>query len=48
MNLERAKNIGIVMGGYSKEYEISIESGQVVYETLKDIFNCYRIYVREN
>ena len=48
MNLERAKNIGIVMGGYSNEYEISIESGQVVYETLKDIFNCYRIYIREN
>ena len=43
MNLERAKNIGIVMGGYSNEYEISIKSGQVVYETLKDIFNCYRI-----
>ena len=48
MNLERAKNIGIVMGGYSNEYEISMKSGQVVYETLKDIFNCYRIYVREN
>ena len=48
MNLERAKNIGIVMGGYSNEYEISIKSGQVVYETLKDIFNCYRIYIREN
>ena len=48
MNLDRAKNIGIVMGGYSNEYEISIKSGQVVYETLKDIFNCYRIYIREN
>ena len=48
MNLERAKNIGIVMGGYSNEYEISMKSGQVVYETLKDIFNCYRIYIREN
>ena len=48
MNLERSKNIGILMGGYSNEYEISIKSGQVVYETLKDIFNCYRIYVREN
>ena len=48
MNLERAKNIGIVMGGYSNEYEISIKSGQVVYETLKDIFNCYRIYIRKN
>ena len=36
------------MGGYSNEYEISIRSGQVVYETLKDTFNCYRIYIRKN
>ena len=36
------------MGGYSNEYEISIRSGEVVYETLKDIFNCYRIYIRKN
>ena len=48
MNLKRAKNIGIIMGGYSNEYEISIKSGQVVYETLKDTFNCYRIYIKEN
>ena len=48
MNLFRAKNIGILMGGYSNEYEISIRSGQVVYETLKDTFNCYRIYIKKN
>ena len=48
MNLKRAKNIGIVMGGYSNEYEISIKSGQVVYNTLKDIFNCFRIYIKKN
>ena len=36
------------MGGYSNEYEISIRSGQVVYETLKDTFNCFRIYIRKN
>ena len=48
MNLERSKNIGIIMGGYSNEYEISIKSGQVVYETLKDYYNCYRIYIKEN
>ena len=48
MNLERSKNIGILMGGYSNEYEISIKSGQVVYNTLKDTFNCFRIYIRKN
>ena len=48
MNLDRVKNIGIIMGGYSKEYDISIKSGQVVYETLKDCYNCYRIYIKEN
>ncbi len=48
MNLGRVKNIGIIMGGYSNEYDISIKSGQVVYETLKDSYNCYRIYIREN
>ena len=48
MNLNQVKNIGIIMGGYSNEYEISIKSGQVVYETLKDTFDCYKIYVKEN
>ncbi len=48
MNLDRGKNIGIIMGGYSNEYDISIKSGQVVYETLKDCYNCYRIYIKEN
>ena len=48
MNLDRSKNIGILMGGYSNEYEISIRSGQVVYDTLKDTFNCFRIYIRKN
>ena len=48
MNLDRVKNIGIIMGGYSNEYDISVKSGQVVYETLKDYYNCYRIYIKEN
>ena len=48
MNLDQVKNIGIIMGGYSNEYDISIKSGQVVYETLKDYYNCYRIYIKEN
>ena len=48
MNLDQVKNIGIIMGGYSNEYDISIKSGQVVYETLKDSYNCFRIYIKEN
>ena len=48
MNLDKVKNIGIIMGGYSNEYDISIKSGQVVYETLKDSYNCYRIYIKKN
>ena len=48
MNLGQVKNIGIIMGGYSNEYDISVKSGQVVYETLKDSYNCYRIYIKEN
>ncbi|MBN2868015.1 MAG: D-alanine--D-alanine ligase, partial [Flavobacteriaceae bacterium] len=37
------KNIAIIMGGYSSEYQISLKSGNVVYNTLdKDKFNAYR------
>ena len=32
MNLDRSKNIGILIGGYSNEYEISITR-------VRDIFN---------
>lgn len=35
------------MGGYSDEFEISIKSGQVVYETLKSEFNCYKIQINK-
>ena len=34
------------MGGYSSEYEISLKSGQVVYETLNpEIYDAYRIHI---
>jgi len=36
------------MGGYSHEYEISLKSGMVVYKTLKEIYNCYRILIKKN
>ncbi|MBO6606022.1 D-alanine--D-alanine ligase [Psychroserpens sp.] len=40
------KHIAIIMGGYSSEYEISLQSGQVVYETLDPTkFTAYRIHV---
>ena len=40
------KNIAIIMGGYSSEYEISLKSGQVVYEALdKTKYNAYRIHI---
>ena len=35
------------MGGYSDEFEISVKSGQVVYETLKSEFNCYKIQINK-
>jgi len=40
------KNIAIIMGGYSSEYTISIESGKAVYNELnKSKFNCYKILI---
>ena len=40
------KNIAIIMGGYSSEYEISLKSGQVVYESLdKDKYNAFCIHI---
>ncbi|MDO1501340.1 D-alanine--D-alanine ligase [Winogradskyella maritima] len=43
------QNIAIIMGGYSSEYEISLKSGAVVYETLKaTVYNPYAIHIFEN
>src|SRR5210317_45424 len=40
------KNIAIIMGGYSSEYEISLKSGNVVYEALdSEIYNLFRIHI---
>lgn len=40
------KNIAIIMGGYSSEYQISLKSGNVVYDTL-DVskYSAYRIHI---
>ncbi|EGV44650.1 D-alanine--D-alanine ligase [Bizionia argentinensis JUB59] len=44
------KNIAIIMGGYSSEYEISLRSGNVVYNALNtlEVYNSYRIHIFEN
>jgi D-alanine-D-alanine ligase len=43
------KNIAIIMGGYSSEYEISLKSGQMVYDSLdKTKYNAYRIHIFKN
>ena len=40
------KSIGIIMGGYSSEYEISLKSGNVVYESLNsELYDSYRLHV---
>ncbi len=39
-------NIAIIMGGHSSEYQISLKSGNVVYNYLdKKKFNLYRIHI---
>jgi D-alanine-D-alanine ligase len=43
------KNIAIIMGGYSSEYKISLNSGNVVYNYLnKEKFNLFRIHIFKN
>ncbi|MFL0352313.1 D-alanine--D-alanine ligase [Xanthomarina sp. GH4-25] len=43
------KNIAIIMGGFSSEYEISLKSGNVVYQTLNDDkYTAYRIHIFKN
>jgi D-alanine-D-alanine ligase len=40
------KNIAIIMGGYSSEYQISLKSGNVVFDTLDPTkYNPYRIHI---
>jgi D-alanine-D-alanine ligase len=43
------KNIAIVMGGYSSEFQISLKSGSVVHDYLdKDRFSVFRIHIFED
>ena len=43
------KNIAIVMGGYSSEYEISLKSGQVVYKHLdREKYHPFMVHIFKN
>ena len=40
------KNIAIIMGGYSSEYEISLKSGNMVYQSLdKSLYDAFKVHV---
>lgn len=40
------KNVAIIMGGYSSEYQISLTSGNVVYSYLdKEKYNVYKVHI---
>ncbi|OIQ20205.1 MAG: D-alanine--D-alanine ligase A [Flavobacterium sp. MedPE-SWcel] len=40
------KNVAIIMGGYSSEYQISLQSGNVVYRNLdKSKYHIYRVHI---
>ncbi len=43
------KNIAVIMGGYSSEFEISLLSGNVVCEHLnKEIYSIYKVHILKN
>jgi D-alanine-D-alanine ligase len=43
------RNIAIIMGGYSSEVEISMKSGNVVYQNIsRDKYNPYRAHILKN
>ena len=44
------KNVAVLMGGYSSEYNISLKSGEVVYNTLlkEEDINLFKVIISEN
>ena len=42
------KNIALVAGGYTGEYEISIQSAEQVYDNLKNDYNLYTIIINKD
>ncbi len=46
MKHKMRKNIAIIMGGYSSEVEISLKSGEVVYQNIsKEKYNTYKVHI---
>ena len=42
------KNVAVVMGGYSDEYEVSIKSGQLIFDELdREKYNVYKVHILE-
>lgn len=40
------KNIAVVMGGFSDEYEVSLKSGQLIYDELdRELYNVYKVHI---
>ncbi len=45
-NEQMKKTVAIIMGGYSSEYNISLKSGNVVYQHIsKELYNVYRVHI---
>lgn len=42
------KTVAIAMGGYSSEWEVSIKSGDFVYDVLKDSYMVYRAHILQD
>ncbi len=48
-NMEERKNIALVCGGYSKEYDVSIRSAaQIATQIDTSIYNVYKIVIDRN
>lgn len=40
------KNIAVVMGGFSDEYEVSLKSGQLIFDELdRDLYHVYKVHI---
>ena len=40
------KNVAVVMGGYSDEYEVSLKSGQLIFDSLdRDLYNVFKVVI---
>lgn len=43
------ENVAVVMGGFSGEYEVSLKSGETIYQNIdRDKFNVYRIIIQKD